>query len=94
MPSTATLEREQTTGMTSAAINWNQGQLITLGQGDTASCVGGLNKGQLYSLSFYNSAGNDASTTVQVVWSNSQPPVPVSVPGTTGNQGLAALCFV
>lgn len=75
-------------------INWNQGQLITLGQGDTASCIGGLNAGQLYALFFYNAAGNDASTTVQVVWSNSQPPVAVTVPGTTANQGLAALCFV
>jgi hypothetical protein len=77
-----------------STINWNQGQLITFGQGDTATCNGGLNSGQLYALFFYNAAGNDASTTVQVVWSNSQPPVPVTVPGTTGNQGLAALCFV
>ncbi len=77
-----------------SAINWNDGQLITLGEGDTASCTGGLNPGQLYCLFFYNAAGNDASTTVQVVWSNSQPPVPVTVPGTTQKEGLAALCFV
>jgi hypothetical protein len=38
--------------------------------------------------------GNDANAPVNVVWSNSQPPVPVMVPGTTANQGLAALCFV
>jgi hypothetical protein len=31
---------------------------------------------------------------VIVVWSNSQPPVTVTVPGTTQNLGLAALCFV
>jgi len=77
-----------------STINWNQGQLITFAQGDTASCIGGLNSGQLYALFFYNAAGNDANTTVQVVWSNSQPPVVVTVPGTTANQGLAALCFV
>ncbi len=77
-----------------SSINWNQGQLITLEQGDTATCTGGLNPGQLYCLFFYNSAGNDSSTMVNVVWSNSQPPVPVTVPGTTQNLGLAALCFV
>jgi hypothetical protein len=68
--------------------------LINLKGGDTATCAGGLNPGQLYSLFFYNSAGNDADAIVNVVWSNSQPPVSVVVPGTTGNQGLAALCFV
>jgi hypothetical protein len=77
-----------------ASINWNGGQLITIKQGDTASCVGALNPGQLYALFFYNSAGNDANAPVNVVWSNSQPPVSVTVPGTTANQGLAALCFV
>lgn len=75
-------------------INWTDGQLITLGQGDTASNIGGLNKGQLYSLFFYNAANSQASTTVSVVWSNSQPPVNVTVPGSTQNLGLAALCFV
>ncbi len=77
-----------------SSINWNDGQLINFGQGDTATCNGNLNNGQLYCLFFYNAAGNDASTTVDVVWSNSQPPVQVTVPGTTQNQGLAALCFV
>lgn len=77
-----------------SSINWNNGQLITLGEGDTATCNGGLNTGQLYCLFFYNAAGNDASTTLSVVWSNSQAPVMVTVPGTTQNQGLAALCFV
>jgi hypothetical protein len=77
-----------------ASINWNGGQVVTLKQGDTATCVGSLNAGQLYALFFYNSAQNDADAPVTVVWSNSQPPVTVMVPGTTGNQGLAALCFV
>ncbi|EJC78421.1 hypothetical protein Rleg10DRAFT_7156 [Rhizobium leguminosarum bv. trifolii WSM2012] len=76
------------------AVTWNDGRLITLNGGDTASCNGNLNQGQLYALVFYNSAGNDANATVNVIWSQSQPPVKVSVPGTTGNQGLAALCFV
>ncbi len=78
----------------SNSINWNNGQLITLAQGDTAVCTGGLNQGQLYCIFFYNSASADADTTVSVTWSNSQPPVSVLVPGTTGKQGLASLCFV
>lgn len=77
-----------------ASINWNGGQVITLKQGDTGTCVGGLNPGQIYALFFYNAAQNDADAPINVVWSNSQPPVKVIVPGTTGNQGLAALCFV
>lgn len=75
-------------------INWNDGQLITMGEGDTATCTGNLNNGQLYCLFFYNSAQNDANTTVNVVWSNSGQPVQVNVPGTTAKQGLAALCFI
>jgi hypothetical protein len=77
-----------------SAINWNDGRLINLKGGDTATCAGELNPGQLYALFFYNSAGNDANAPVSVVWSNSQAPVQVVVPGTTANQGLAALCFV
>lgn len=77
-----------------AQINWNQGQLITMAPGDTAICSGALNQGQIYGLFFYNSAQNDASTVVTVVGSNSQLPVTLTVPGTTANQGLAAICFV
>ena len=75
-------------------INWTSGQLITIGEGDTAVCNGGLNRGQIYGLFFYNAQGNDASTTVNVVWSNSERPVQLEVPGTTGNKGLASICFV
>jgi hypothetical protein len=77
-----------------ASINWNDGRLITLAQGDTATAAGALNARQLYGLFFYNAAGNDADTTVDVVWSNSQPPAQVIVPGTTANQGLASVLFV
>lgn len=77
-----------------SAINWDKGQLITLGQGDTATCNGGLNKGQLYALFFYNYAGHDANTVVTVTGANITAPVTVTVPGTTANQGLAAMCFV
>lgn len=77
-----------------ASINWQNGQLITMHPGDTALCAGGLNYGQIYALFFYNSAMNDANCNVSVVWSNSQPPVQVTVPGTTAKEGLASLCFV
>jgi len=77
-----------------SSINWDDGRLITMNPGDTATCAGGLNPGQIYALFFYNSARNDADASVNVVWSNSSPPVLVTVPGTTAGQGLAALCFV
>ncbi len=73
--------------------DWNKGQLITLNPGDTATCQQ-LNSGQIYGLIFYNSAGNDAGANISVVWSQSQPPASVHVPGTTGNQGLASVLFV
>jgi hypothetical protein len=75
-------------------INWDDGHVISMKPGDTATCKGTLNAGQLYALFFYNSAGQDSDTTVNVVWSNSNPPVLVTVPGTTQKEGLAALCFV
>jgi hypothetical protein len=74
-------------------INWDNGQLVTLGEGDTARAEN-LNDDQLYGLFFYNAAGNDADTTVEVVWSNSQKPKSVTVPGTTQSQGLASVLFV
>ncbi|TAM51005.1 MAG: hypothetical protein EPN57_19245 [Paraburkholderia sp.] len=76
-----------------SSTNWNNGQLITLNPGDTATCQQ-LNSSQLYGLIFYNSAGNDAGANISVVWSQSQPPASVYVPGTTGNQGLASVLFV
>jgi hypothetical protein len=76
-----------------ASNNWNDGNLITLQPGDTATCQN-LNARQIYGLIFYNSAGNDAGANISVVWSNSQPPASVFVPGTTGNQGLASVLFV
>lgn len=74
-------------------INWNGGQRITLRSGETAQCST-LVQGQLYGIFLYNSAQNDQDTTVNVDWSNSSPPKPVKVPGTTANLGLASLCFV
>lgn len=76
-----------------SSTNWNNGQLITLSPGDTATCQQ-LNSNQLYGLIFYNSAGNDAGANISVVWSQSQPPATIHVPGTTGNQGLASVLFV
>jgi len=74
-------------------INWNGGQRITLKSGDTATCTT-LRPGQLYGIFIYNSAQNDNTATVNVVWSNSQPPAQITVPGTTANAGLASMGFV
>lgn len=74
-------------------INWNGGQRITLYAGQTARCVS-LSYGQLYGIFMYNSAQNQTTATVNVVWTNSQPPQPVTVPGTTANAGLGSVLFV
>lgn len=76
-----------------AQINWNGGQRITLKAGDTATCTV-LRPGQLYGIFIYNSAQNDNNAAVSVVWSNSQPPASITVPGTTANAGQASLGFV
>lgn len=74
-------------------INWNGGKRISLFPGDTATCTA-LRPGQIYCIFLYNSAQHDNNARVTVVWSNSQPPVFVTVPGTTANAGLASLLFV
>lgn len=76
-----------------SAINWNGGQRITLRAGDTATCTT-LRPSQIYGIFIYNSAQHDNTAEVNVVWSNSEPPVPISVPGTTANAGLASMGFV
>ncbi|HEX8367281.1 MAG TPA: hypothetical protein VF604_01820 [Pyrinomonadaceae bacterium] len=81
------------TSIAEGAMNWNGGQRITLQAGQTATCTT-LNPGQLYAIFMYNSTQNDTNGTVNIVWSNSQPPVSVTVPGTTANAGLASLAFV
>lgn len=80
-------------GITAAQINWNGGQRITLKAGDTATCTT-LRPGQIYGIFIYNSALSDNTAEVNVVWSNSQPPVKITVPGTTANAGLASMGFV
>jgi hypothetical protein len=76
-----------------STINWNDGRLITLEQGDTATSTA-LQRGQLYGIFLYNSTMADQNITINVVWSNSQPPVLVTVPGTTANEGLASIVLV
>jgi hypothetical protein len=80
-------------GITAAQINWNGGQRITLKAGDTATCTT-LRPGQLYGIFIYNSAQSDNTSDVSVVWSNSQPPAKITVPGTTANAGLSSMGFV
>jgi hypothetical protein len=77
-----------------ATINWNDGRLLTMTPGDTATIDGQLNSGQLYGFIFYNSAQHDTNANVTVVWKNSEPPVTINIPGTTGNQGLASVLFI
>ena len=72
--------------------NWDGGQVSTLTTGQTLTCTT-LSPGQLYGLFLYNAAGNDNNATVFVTIGN-QAPQPVTVPGTTGGQGLASIALV
>lgn len=83
----------QAIAIAESAINWNGGQRITLRAGDTATCTT-LRPGQIYGIFIYNSAQNDNSAEVNVVWSQSHPPQKITVPGTTANAGLASMGFV
>ncbi|MDE1460494.1 hypothetical protein [Spartinivicinus poritis] len=74
-------------------INWDDGRRLNLSTGATAKCQA-LNPGQLYALFLYNSSNADHDIQATVVGSNSTPPVQVTVPGTTANEGLASIVLV
>jgi hypothetical protein len=73
--------------------NWDSGNLSVLKKGDTLTCTD-LKAGQLYAVFLYNSAQEDQNIPVNVNIGNAFPPSTVNVPGTTGNNGLAALALV
>jgi len=77
------------------AIDWSNGQVITLTEGDTAE-LSELSSTQLYGVFLYNKANSDNSTDVTLAWSNDphNPPVTVTVPGTTADEGPAVIRFV
>jgi hypothetical protein len=79
--------------MTMSNIVWNDGRSISLTKGDTATCEA-LKSGQLYAIFLYNASGEDQDIPVNVNIGNGYPPKTVTVPGTTGNKGLAALALV
>jgi hypothetical protein len=77
------------------AIDWSDGQVITLTEGDTAE-LSELGSSQLYGVFLYNKANSDNDTDVTLAWSNDpdSPPVTVTVPGTTADEGPAVIRFV
>lgn len=74
-------------------INWNDGRKVDLTRGETYTCAN-LKQGQIYAVFLYNSANEDANIPINVNIGNAFPPATVNVPGTTENQGLAALALV
>lgn len=76
-----------------STITWNDGRSIQLTGGDTAQCEN-LKAGQLYAVFLYNASGEDQNIPVTVNIGNGHPPKTVNVPGTTGNNGLAALALI
>lgn len=73
--------------------NWNDGGRTELNPGDTLRCTR-LRSGQLYGIFAYNAAQHANNADLTIVWSNSEPPKTLRIPGTTQNAGSAALAFV
>lgn len=76
-----------------ADVDWDDGRVVTISAGTTARCRS-LGSNQLYAILLYNTTQSDQDALVTVVWSNEVPPATVTVPGTTGNAGLANFVFV
>ncbi|WP_332400423.1 hypothetical protein [Vibrio metschnikovii] len=74
-------------------INWDDGRLIELEAGQTASCTS-LVSGQMYCVVVYNLSQHDRNVELTVTWSNQQPPATLIVPGTTAGEGNASLILI
>jgi hypothetical protein len=77
----------------SSRINWDDGRLIELEEGQTASCTS-LVPGQMYCVVVYNISEHDRNVELRTTWSNQQPPATLIVPGTTAGEGNASLILV
>jgi hypothetical protein len=78
-----------------SAGNWDDGRLVTLTVNPGSnSYVCNTIQNAATALFLYNSANTDHDTLVTVVTSNQVQPVIVTVPGTTGNQGLATIVLI
>lgn len=75
--------------------NWDGGQLVTLtvNPGSNNYTCNNI-QNEATAIMLYNSAGTDHDTVITVTTANSAAPVKVTVPGTTGNQGLATIVLV
>lgn len=75
--------------------NWDDGRLVTLNTqaGSNKYTCNAIQNGAT-GLFLYNSANIDHDITVTVLTANSSAPQKITVPGTTGNQGLASIVLV
>ncbi|SOD39828.1 hypothetical protein [Nitrosovibrio sp. Nv4] len=73
--------------------NWDDGRLVTLDPSNNQYVCTTIQNGA-NGIFLYNAANADHDTTVTIVTTNATAPVKVIVPGTTGNQGLAAIVLV
>ncbi|MDP5212585.1 hypothetical protein ORJ66_05970 [Pseudoalteromonas tunicata] len=81
------------TPVSGSYINWDDGRLIQLEEGQTAICTS-LVYGQMYCLVVYNVSQHDRNIELKATWSNQQSPATLIVPGTTANEGNASLILV
>ncbi|GAA4892934.1 hypothetical protein GCM10023333_27740 [Ferrimonas pelagia] len=74
-------------------IGWDDGRLLELNYGQTATCTS-LKQGQLYAVIIYNASASDHDIPISLVWSNSQLPENMTIPGTKNAQGPASVVLV
>lgn len=72
--------------------NWDDGRLVTVTPSQTYTCTNIQNAAT--ALFLYNASQNDHDIVLRVTTSNTVQPTIVTVPGTTGNQGLATIVAV
>lgn len=72
--------------------NWDDGRLVTVTPGSTYTCTNVQNAAT--GIFLYNASNTDHDISLWVTTANVAAPVKVTVPGTTGQQGLATIVAV
>ncbi|NAW91378.1 hypothetical protein CAG51_12685 [Vibrio sp. V24_P1S3T111] len=89
----ATFDPSSSDPASGSRIDWDDGRLIQLEEGQTASCTS-LVSGQMYCVVVYNLSQHDRNVELTITWSNQQPPATLIVPGTTAGEGNASLILI
>ncbi|PRQ63694.1 hypothetical protein [Vibrio sp. V01_P9A10T6] len=89
----ATFDPTSSDPASGSRIDWDDGRLIELEEGQTASCTS-LVSDQMYCVVVYNLSQHDRNVELTATWSNQKPPATLIVPGTTAGEGNASLILI